>query len=160
MFDFVKIKAFTITVLSHNHHVGYFILKVLLVVTLSLETVSEVLAATPSRPPMMTRLLSWLQTLEYFLCSVRLRGSVTQPPCCTLHCMQLLSDCPPHSVLPSCTWIYLLSGSGGSSHVEFCHGLNNSADCSAPYPPVIRMASEMERFVLSRTYQHNFFFTN
>ena len=133
-------------------------------VTLSLETVSEVLAATPSRPPMMTRLLSWLQTLEYFLCSVRLRGSVTQSPSCTLHCIQLLlvdkTDPPPHRVVPDWTWPHLPSGSEGRSHVEFCHGINISVDLPAPSPPVIRMASEMKRFVLHRIYQHKQDFTN
>ena len=72
--------------------------------------------------------------------------------------MQLLSVVddlyPPHSMFPDWTWAVLPSGSGGSSHVEFCQGLNNSADCSAPPPPVIRMASEMKRFVLSGIYQH------
>ena len=72
--------------------VRYFKLKVLLVLSPSLETVSEVSSAAPYRPPMMTKLLSWLtlQTLESSLPAVRLRGSVTQPPCWTLHCTQLL----------------------------------------------------------------------
>ena len=61
-------------------------LKVLLVLSPSLETVSEVFRACAPSPPMMTR-LSWLtlQTLEATLPSVRVRGSVTQPPCWTLH---------------------------------------------------------------------------
>ena len=83
-------------------------LNVLLVLTSSLETVSEVLHAAAPLPPMMTRLLSWLtlQTLESSLYSVRVRGSVTQPPCCTLHCMQLLAvdGYPPHRVFPDWTW--------------------------------------------------------
>ena len=67
-------------------------LKVMLVLSPSLDTVSEVSFAASPNPPMMTR-LSWLtlQTLEYPLTSVRERGSVTQPPCCTLHWRQLLS---------------------------------------------------------------------
>ena len=126
-------------------------LNVLLVLSPSLETVSEVFSEpSPSKgvhPPMITR-LSWLtlQTLEYSLSSVRVRGSVTQPPCCTLHWMQLLfvdETYPPHRMFPDCTWLTLLSGSAGSSHVEFCHGRNNSADWPVPSPPVIRMA-EME----------------
>ena len=130
---------------------------VFLVLFPSLETVSEVSSAY--HPPMMTR-LSWLtlQTLEPNLSSVRVRGSVTQPPCCTLHCTQLLSvdesHPPPHRVLPAWTCLYLSSGSAGSSHVEFCHGRNNSADFAPPSPPVIRMASEMERCVLSRIFQY------
>ena len=57
-------------------------LKVLLVLSPSLETVSEVFRACAPSPPMMTR-LSWLtlQTLDlYLLSAVRVRGSVTQPP--------------------------------------------------------------------------------
>ena len=128
-------------------------LNVLLVLYLSLETVSEVSAR--QSPPMMTRLLSWLtlQALEYSLFSVRVRGSVTQPPCCTLHFMQLHLAAhvhPPHSILPAWTWADLLSGSGGSSHVEFCHGRN----ISAPRPPVIRTASEMERLQKLNLYCH------
>ena len=132
-------------------------MNVLLVLSPSLETVSEVSFAALS-PPMMTR-LSWLtlQTLEPHLSSVRVRGSVTQPPCWTLHWRQLLSVDesypPPHRVFPDWTCSYLSSGSAGSSHVEFCHGRNISADCFAPYPPVIRMASEMERCVLSGIFQ-------
>ena len=119
-------------------------LNVMLVLSPSLETVSEVSFAAPF-PPMMTR-LSWLtlQTLEAPLISVRVRGSVTQSPCCTLHWRQLLrvgGYPPPHRVCPDWTWLYLLSGSAGSSHVEFCNGRNTSADCSGPPPPVIRMAS-------------------
>ena len=126
-------------------------LKELLVLAPSMETVSDVSSGAP-RPPMMTR-LSWLtlQTLEPHLSSVRVRGSVTQPPCWTLHWRQLLSVDefpPPHRVLPDCTWSSLLSGSAGSSHVEFCHGMNISTDCPAPNPvpnpPVIKMASEIE----------------
>ena len=116
---------------------------VFLVLFPSLETVSEVSSAY--HPPMMTR-LSWLtlQTLEPNLSSVRVRGSVTQPPCCTLHWRQLLCEYnPPHRVFPACTWLTVLSGSAGSSHVEFCHGRNISADWSVTSPPVIRMA-EME----------------
>ena len=55
-------------------------LKVILVLSPSLETVSEVSSAAPSSyPPMMTRLLSWLtlQTLDQVLFSVRVRASVT-----------------------------------------------------------------------------------
>ena len=134
-------------------------LKVLLVLSPSLETVSEVFCAVINHPPMMTRLLSWLtlQTLDPSLSAVRVRGSVTQPPCCTLHFTQLLSvdkSYPPHSMFPAWTWKTLSSGLTGSSHVEFCHGRNNSADWYAPCPPVIRMASEMERCVLLRIYQH------
>ena len=64
-------------------------LNVILVLSPSLETVSEVSSAP--LPPMMTR-LSWLtlQTLDPNLSSVRVRGSVTQPPCWTLHWRQLL----------------------------------------------------------------------
>ena len=108
-------------------------LKVILVLSPSLETVSEVSSAAPSSyPPMMTRLLSWLtlQTLDQVLFSVRVRASVTQPPCCTLHCTQLLfvdAHNPPHSVLPDWTCQNLISGSGGSSHVVFCQGRNISA---------------------------------
>ena len=127
-------------------------LNVILVLSPSLETVSEVSSAYP--PPMMTR-LSWLtlQTLECHLPlpSVRVRGSVTQPPCCTLHWRQLLGVdeyIPPHRVFPDWTWPALSSGSAGSSHVEFCHGRNNSADCFALYPPVIRMASELDLAVV------------
>ena len=140
---------------SLSHQVRYFILNVLLVLASSLEIVSEVSKAASNRPPMMTRLLSSfsLQMLEAYLFSVRLRGSLTQPPSCTLHCKQLLlvdvSFPPPQSTFPDCTWSSLSSGSAGSSHVEFCHGINNSADCSAPTPPVIRMASEMKRFLMS-----------
>ena len=137
-------------------------LNVFLELSPSLETVSEVSAAASLHPPMMTR-LSWLtlqaQALESSLTSVRVRGSVTQSPCCTLHWTQLLrvdvdEYTPPHRVLPAWTCLYLSSGSAGSSHVEFCHGRNISADCFAPYPPVIRIASEMERCVLFRIYQH------
>ena len=116
----------------------------------SLKTISEVSIAASSFPPMMTMLLSWLtlKTLDPCLFSVRVRRQrVTQPPCWTLHCMQLLcvdEAYPPHTMFPACTWLALTSGSGGSSHVEFCHGRNNSADCSAPSPPVIRMASELD----------------
>ena len=160
MFYFCKNTSFY-GLQSLSHLVGYFILNVLLVLYPSLETVSEVFST--SLPPMMTRLLSWLtlQTLEATLFTVRLRGRVTQPPCWTLHCMQLLcvdEAYPPHTMFPACTWLALTSGSGGSSHVEFCHGRNNSADCGAigdPLPPVIRMASEMQRLVPSRIYQHN-----
>ena len=134
-------------------------LNAILVLSPSLETVSEVSSAASWYPPMMTR-LSWLtlQTLDPSLSSVRVRGSVTQPPCCTLHWRQLLSvdesHPPPHRVLPAWTCLYLSSGSAGSSHVEFCHGRNISADCSAPYPPVIRMASEMKGFFFFRIYHH------
>ena len=64
-------------------------LNVMLVLSPSLETVSEV-PPVPT-PPMMTR-LSWLtlQILDPYLFSVRVRGSVAQPPCCTLHWRQLL----------------------------------------------------------------------
>ena len=140
-------------------------MKLLVVLSPSLEIISEVYA-TSSYPPMMTRLLSWLtlQTLDCHLSSVRVRGSVTQPPCCTLHCMQLLlvdkTDPPPHRVFPDWTWPHLPSGSEGSSHVEFCHGINISADFPAPSPPVIRMASEMERIVHSRICQDKKDFTN
>ena len=111
----------------------------------SLETVSEVSAASHA-PPMMTR-LSWLtlQMLDPTLPSVKLRGSVTQPPC--LHCKQLLpvdEYAPPHRVWPDWTWLTLSSGSAGSLHVVFCHGMNISADCREPSPPVIMMASEIE----------------
>ena len=128
-------------------------LKVLPVLSPPLETVSELSSAAtspprPPYPPMMTR-LSWLtlQTLDPHLLSVRVRGSLTQPPCSTLHWMQLLrvdETYPPHRVFPDWTCSALSSGSAGSSHVEFCHGRNISADCPAPYPPVIRMASGME----------------
>ena len=124
-------------------------LNVLLVLSRSLDTVSAVSLVSPYPPPMMTMLLLLnLQTLDIHLQSVRVRGSVTQPPCSTFHCMQLLGvSHPPHSVLPAWTWPYLSSGSEGSSQVEFCHGRNISSDCSAPFPPVIRIASEMERFI-------------
>ena len=86
-------------------------LKVKLVLSPSLETVSEVSSAASLHPPMMTR-LSWLtlQTLDPSLPAVRVRGSVTQPPCCTLHWRQLLSVDeypPPHRVLPDWTCLYL-----------------------------------------------------
>ena len=120
-----------------SHLVGYLILNVFLVLFPSLEIVSEVSSA-PCHPPMMTRLLSWLsvQMLEYPLSPVRLRDSVTQSPCCTFHCTQLLQVNwypnpieypPPHRIFPDWTWPSLLSGSGGSSQVEFNHGRNNSA---------------------------------
>ena len=32
--------------------------------------------------------------------------------------------------------------------MEFCHGRNISADCSAPHPPVIKMASELDLAVV------------
>ena len=64
-----------------------------LVLTPSLETVSEVSLAASLPPPMMTRLWSWL-TLhadDRHLNRVRLTGRVTQASCSTLHFVQLLS---------------------------------------------------------------------
>ena len=78
-------------IINQSHIVGYSILNELLVLSLSLETISEVSLAASSCPPMMTRLLSWLtlQTLDPSLFSVRLRGSLTQSPFWTFHWMQL-----------------------------------------------------------------------
>ena len=124
-----------------------------LVLTPSLETVSEVSFAAPlTHWPMMSRLWSWLtlHTDEPRLSCPRLTGRVTQAPCSALHLMQLLPAVfiPPHIMLPDCTWPYLLSGSGGSSQVLLSKGVNSSALWSAPQPPVIRMAAEMEIVLL------------
>ena len=84
-----------------------------LVLTPSLETVSEVFPAASPKPPMMTRLWSWLtvHTDEPRLSCVRLTGRVTQAPCSPLHLMQLLAVsvlyCPPHIMLPDWTWTAL-----------------------------------------------------
>ena len=76
-----------------------------LVLTPSLDTVSEVISASVLPPPIMTRLWSWLtvQTLEPDLSSVRMSGRVTQAPCAALHWVQLLSVSvldPPQTMLP------------------------------------------------------------
>ena len=74
-----------------------------LVLTPSLETVSEVLPPAPLELPMMTRLWSWLtlHTDECHLNCLRLTGRVTQAPCSKLHLMQLLLVyCPPHIMFP------------------------------------------------------------
>ena len=85
-----------------------------LVLTPSLETVSEVSLAAPLLLlPMMTRLWSWLtvHTDESSLFCPRRTGRVTQAPCSPLHLMQLLAVsvlyCPPHIMLPDWTWTAL-----------------------------------------------------
>ena len=45
----------------------------------------------------------------------------------------------------TCVWYFLWSGRGGSLQVAPDQGSSSSADCSAPYPPVIRMVSVMKR---------------
>ena len=124
----------------------------------SLDTVSEVFPPSVLfQVPMMTRLLSCCQPLEWLLFSESLTGRVTQLPHCQIHSKQLLSvdeSFPPQSMLPAWTCFHLSSGSEGSWHVVLLPGRNTSADCTAPIPPVIRMAAEMEIFIFSGNHTH------
>ena len=45
----------------------------------------------------------------------------------------------------TCVWYFLWSGSAGSLQVAPDQGSSSSADCSAPYPPVIRIVSVMKK---------------
>ena len=136
-----------VVIVSMSHLVGYFILNVYRVLTPSLETISDDWSAVSSRPPMMTSPSSTSQLLDTGLSSERETGSVTQPGGFTLHSRQFLSDDepaspPPQSRLPDWTWPILSTGSDGSSQEVFLQGMNTSADCRAPHPPVIRTAAE------------------
>ena len=76
-----------------------------LVLTPSLDTVSEVICAVLLPPPMMTRLRSWptVQTLEPLFSFMRMSGRFSQAPCAALHWVQLLSVTvlsPPQTMLP------------------------------------------------------------
>ena len=129
----------------------YFILNDVLVTAPSLETVSELSPASLA-PPMMTSWSPWDQALEPYLPSESLRGSIVHPPVCLFHLRQLLrvdESNPPQSSWPDWTCPTLLSGSEGSLHEVLVQGRNTSADCSAPNPPVMRMAAEMEIFIFS-----------
>ena len=121
-----------------------------------METVSEVHPASSS-PPMMTMVSPWAQLLESPLFAEIVRGRVTQPPCCTFHCTLVLwadGSCPPHNMLPAWTWKDLFSGSEGSWHEVLLQGRNTSPVCSAPYPPVIRMAAKMKKIDKPIKYVH------
>ena len=113
--------------------------------TPSLETVSEF---HPFHPPMMTMLVLFqAQQLDSTLFSESVKGSLTQPPFCALHFTHhiLVGGLnPPHTMLPDWTCLYLQSGSQGSWHEVLFQGRYTSAVCPAPYPPVIRMATEIE----------------
>ena len=112
-----------------------------------METVSEVHPASSS-PPMMTMVSPWAQLLESPLFAEIVRGRVTQPPCCTFHCTQVLrvdESHPPHNMLPAWTWYRLSSGSEGSWHEVLLQVRNTSVVCLAPFPPVIRMAAKIKK---------------
>ena len=132
----------------------------LLVTAPSLETVSEALPASPIQPPMMTSWSPRVHRQEPCLTSDSLRGSLVQFPS-RFHLRQLLCSSadvcpdepnpPPQRRWPAWTWSSLSSGRGGSWHEVLLQGRNTSADCrqqtplcSAPTPPVIRMATKME----------------
>ena len=123
----------------------------------SLDSISEVTSDSSSQPPMMTSWSPRSQLLESNLTSNSVRGSVTQPPSCTLHRTQLLwadeiTDPPPQSKGPAWTWAHLSSGSEGSLHEVLLQGRNTSADCAAlNFPPVMRMAAKIEIFIFSES---------
>ena len=122
----------------------------------SLDTVSEVFPPSVLfQVPMMTRLLSCCQPLEWLLFSESLTGRVTQLPHCQIHSKQLLSvdeSFPPQSMLPAWTCFHLSSGSEGSWHEVLLQGRNISADFFAFQPPVIRMAAEIDIFLFPGIY--------
>ena len=73
-----------------------------LVLTPSLDTISEVFRAPSLSPPMITRFWPTVQTLEPSLSSVRLSGRVTQSLRVAFQIVQLLSDPlnPPQTMFP------------------------------------------------------------
>ena len=93
-------------------------LKEMLVTAPSLESISEVMDASPD-PPMMTSWSPRAQALEAYLFTESVTGSLVQPPVCLFQWTQLLwvdesLYPPPHSRWLDWTCIYLLSGSEGS----------------------------------------------